>query len=72
MGLDLAVGLKLDQAGDRSVVDRDQRGRPGGGEGTQGSLRILVVRIPPLGGEQRQCAVEVLALERCQLDLSQG
>jgi len=70
--LDLAVGLELDDAGDDSILDSDQGCGSGRRERAIGALRIFGVGLPVLGGEQCQCAVQVVSLEALYADLGQS
>jgi hypothetical protein len=63
VGLDLAIGLQLDEARKRSIDDRDERGGPGCAQRAVGAFRVLRVGVPAGGGAEGDAAIEVLALE---------
>jgi hypothetical protein len=53
VSLDLAIGLKLHEARNHPVIQRDEGGGPCGALRAVGALGILAVGIPPLGADQR-------------------
>jgi hypothetical protein len=63
VGLDLAVGLQLDEPRNRSIDDSDERCGPWCAQRAVGAFRVLRVRVPAGGRAEGDAAIEVLPLE---------